>query len=170
MNNILKFNQYGGKLVGQGTYGCVFRPMIPCKGSDERRKGYVSKVMTKEEARLEYKESKEINKIDPYGVFHILGPIMCDIDKKHHNEPGMNKCKPIRGVNKATIGILQYKNGGEDLDKFSETVTKAYFLPSLFDLSLISNMDPHNLSFFILASKSISLKYSMFCNSKNLYG
>jgi serine/threonine protein kinase len=142
MNNILKFNQYGGKLVGQGTYGCVFRPMIPCKGSNERRRDYVSKVMTKEEARLEYKESKEINKIDPYGVFHILGPIMCDIDKKHHNEPGMNKCKPIRGVNKATIGILQYKNGGEDLDKFSETVTKDKEMTSEITKKLLKGLRP----------------------------
>ena len=124
MNNILKFNQYGGKLVGQGTYGCVFRPMIPCKGNNKRRKGYVSKVMTKNEAESEYNETKEIDRIDPHGEFHLLGPEICDIDKKHHNEPGMNNCIPIRGVNKANIGILQYRDGGTDLYNFLNTVKK----------------------------------------------
>jgi serine/threonine protein kinase len=124
MNNIIKLNQYGGKLVGQGTYGCVFRPMIPCKGNNERRKGYVSKVMTKDEAESEYNETKEIDRIDPHGEFHLLGPEMCNIDKKHHNEPGMDKCKPIKGVNKANIGILQYRDGGTDLHNFLNTVKK----------------------------------------------
>ena len=49
----------------------------------------------------------------------------------------------------------------------SETVTNAYFRPSLFDLSLTSKTDPHSLIFFKLSLTSISLNKLISCNLKN---
>ena len=60
--------------------------------------------------------------------------------------------------------VLQFE---DDLSKYfniSETVTKAYFRPSLLDLSFISKTDPHNLNFFISLLVSKSLKKLIFSN------
>ena len=55
--NCKKYILNGGKLIGQGSYGCVFRPMIPCKGSNKRIPGKVSKFLNKNEANDEIKEN-----------------------------------------------------------------------------------------------------------------
>jgi hypothetical protein len=85
MSNIQK----GGKLIGQGSYGCVFRPMIPCEGKTIREKGKVSKVLHMTEAYKELEETKKIDKIDPKGIYHFVAPEMCKINKKYYNEPGL---------------------------------------------------------------------------------
>ena len=41
-----KDNQTGGELIGQGTYGCVFKPHILCSGeTDVKDKEHVSKLI-----------------------------------------------------------------------------------------------------------------------------
>lgn len=39
-----KKSQHGGKYIGEGTYGCIFRPNLPCKGFPRNEK-YVSKII-----------------------------------------------------------------------------------------------------------------------------
>ena len=46
----------GGKVLGSGTYGCIFRPPLLCEGQTERQKGYVTKLMLRKEAKAEYEE------------------------------------------------------------------------------------------------------------------
>ena len=55
----------GGKVLGSGTYGCIFRPPLLCNGQTERQQGYVSKLMMEEEAENEY---QEVQKLLPYIV------------------------------------------------------------------------------------------------------
>ena len=50
----------GGKVLGSGTYGCIFRPPLLCKGQTERQQGYVSKLMVEEEAENEYQEVQKL--------------------------------------------------------------------------------------------------------------
>jgi len=50
----------GGKVLGSGTYGCIFRPPLLCKGQTERQQGYVSKLMFEEEAEEEYQEVQKL--------------------------------------------------------------------------------------------------------------
>ena len=44
----------GGKFIGKGAYGCLFRPALLCKGDAARRPDHVSKLMHTQEAELEY--------------------------------------------------------------------------------------------------------------------
>ena len=53
----------GGALVGQGAYGCVFNPSIPCEGykhtsSDINRS---SKLLIGQKYKHEYKDELSIN-------------------------------------------------------------------------------------------------------------
>ena len=66
-----RFYLRGGTLVGQGNYGCVFRPDILTKSNN-----IVSKIVLKNnifnEFRHEYKILKKMKTIDPTGKFHSL--------------------------------------------------------------------------------------------------
>jgi len=61
----------GGALIGQGNYGCIFRPDILTKNNS-----IVSKVVLRNnifnEFRHEYKILKKMKTIDPNGKFHSL--------------------------------------------------------------------------------------------------
>jgi len=61
----------GGSLIGQGNYGCVFRPDILTKNNN-----LVSKIVLRNnifnEFRHEYKILKKMKTIDPIGKFHSL--------------------------------------------------------------------------------------------------
>ena len=46
----------GGKIIGSGGYGCVFRPPLKCKGKHRTKKRMVSKLMTVKHAKSEYEE------------------------------------------------------------------------------------------------------------------
>lgn len=81
----------GGKVVGKGTYGCVYKPPMKCKGEVSREKNTISKLMDKSEAVKEVKEVSFIDNIDPDYEFHVKLQRICD--------PGI----PISGVD-YTIG------------------------------------------------------------------
>ena len=126
-NNCPKCKKYilnGGKLIGQGSYGCVFRPMIPCKGSNKRIPGKVSKFLNKDEANDEIKENTILDKIDKENIFHFKTPKKCDFNMNYINEPGINKCKPFMRENNdfKRMKLLQMSDGGIELTTFLEKV------------------------------------------------
>ena len=53
----------GGKIIGAGGYGCVFRPPLKCKGKPRTKKRMVSKLMTVKHAKNEYEEIVKFKKI-----------------------------------------------------------------------------------------------------------
>ena len=57
--------QQGGKLIGQGTYGCVFKPHLLCNGDvDKKDKEHVSKlIVLRREDDYRLKNEMEIGKI-----------------------------------------------------------------------------------------------------------
>ena len=53
------------RIIGQGTYGCVTLPSIPCEGFDEMYyEGLVSKVLNETESKKELNEGKSLSQID----------------------------------------------------------------------------------------------------------
>ena len=66
----------GGKLIGQGNYGCVYRPDLTSTNKNSSSNEIVSKVVLKNNAfseyRHEYKILKKMKEIDPKGLFHSL--------------------------------------------------------------------------------------------------
>ena len=61
----------GGDMIGQGNYGCVYRPDV--KNKDDK---VVSKIVLKHnvfnEYRHEYKILRKMSALDPQGKFHNL--------------------------------------------------------------------------------------------------
>ena len=73
------------ELIGKGSYGCVFRPSIPCKKypskKKTRKKSRVSKVFIKKDAKSALKEfemNKIIRKIPNYKEWSYTWKEMCE--------------------------------------------------------------------------------------------
>ena len=77
----------GGSLIGQGNYGCVFRPELTTSTDSVDNKKAVSKVVLKNNAfseyRHEYKILKKMKDIDPKGLFHSLLIDAYELENKH---------------------------------------------------------------------------------------
>jgi hypothetical protein len=91
---------YGGSLIGQGNYGCAFKPDITNTKiikTDiiDKNDNIVSKVVLKNnsfsEYRHEYKILKKLRTIDPKGTFHSLLIDAFDL-KNEHIPPDFHEC------------------------------------------------------------------------------
>jgi len=77
----------GGSLIGQGNFGCAFRPDLTVKSGTTYDKNVVSKVVLKNNAfseyRHEYKILKKMRDLDPKGQFHSLLIDAFDLKNEH---------------------------------------------------------------------------------------
>jgi hypothetical protein len=77
----------GGSLIGQGNFGCAFRPELTAKPGTTHDKNVVSKVVLKNNAfseyRHEYKILRKMRDLDPKGLFHSLLIDAFDLKKEH---------------------------------------------------------------------------------------
>lgn len=99
----------GGTLIGQGNYGCVFRPDILTKNDN-----LVSKIVLRNnifnEFRHEYKILKKMKTIDPSGKFHSLLNNAFELTKANIPDD-FNKCslsKPEYNVDEFFVFNIKY--------------------------------------------------------------
>ena len=85
----------GGSLIGQGNFGCAFRPDLTVKNGTIYDKNVVSKVVLKNNAfseyRHEYKILKKMRDLDPKGQFHSLLIDAFEL-KNEHVPPDFTQC------------------------------------------------------------------------------
>lgn len=66
----------GGKVIGSGGYGCVFRPALRCNGSRKRASKTISKLMLNKYVKREYMEITKflpiLQKIPNYKNYFII--------------------------------------------------------------------------------------------------
>jgi hypothetical protein len=126
----------GGRVIGSGGYGCIFKPALKCKGA-KRETGKISKLMTRKYANEEYNDivkfKPELEEIPNYENYFLIEDVhLCVPDKlkrpdlKHFNE----KCKALKkdGYNEENINSRRLKkvlalnmpDGGIDVGDFIE--------------------------------------------------
>ena len=112
----------GGKLMGEGTYGCAFYPHLPCEDGTRRAEG-IGKIFKRED---DLEEEMEVNnivrRIDPHNIFTVpyLGKCYVD-DAAVKPEDKASGCKKfVQGRQQQ----LLYRFGGINLYRFySDHVT-----------------------------------------------
>lgn len=120
--------------IGEGTYGCVFKPSMNCKSGTIMPPGfnnndYISKFMKKEYAEDELSEFDKFNQIDPDDKYHLGKQFICDPEI---NMQEISTCKNL-DLNDVMTKPYNYKlligkYGGPDLSKFCEKYVDSYFL------------------------------------------
>ena len=109
-------------LFGEGSYGCAFRPAIPCSNaSNSGISEKISKVLTAQNADKEYAEYDRISQADPTNKFYLGKPQSCYMSAPNfdtHVKPsGCGIVTP--NTSYTDYKLLQYKDGGSDLADFA---------------------------------------------------
>ena len=147
--NYYVINKYmkGGKAIASGSYGCVFKPAMLCKGDAERKKDYITKVMYHSYADLELKEMKmvtDVLKDIPDGDKYFLANNItrCQLNELVGDDVKgrKNKCSGAFGksltdrefnlkINKGLITGINIPYGGKDLlDTIGPNLTSKAFM------------------------------------------
>jgi serine/threonine protein kinase len=121
------------KLIGEGAYGCVFKPSLPCSDNSIIDKGKISKFMLSSDALKEIEEYAIIAKLDPKGQYYTGSPRRCTIKNSPEVERAIKKCKIFKKkfnnksmkqiTNESSLLIIG--DGGEDLEKWVKNVVKS---------------------------------------------
>lgn len=126
--NTNTIKKYGGKVIGEGSYGCIHKPALKCKKTIKMNyKNKVSKVLNIDDAKKEMREYDIINKIDKKKEYFLGKPVQCDIDiKLKKNIKELKNCeiydKLLYDVNQISLMVIE--DGGMDLNKFSKMMEK----------------------------------------------
>jgi len=101
----------GGKVIGSGGYGCIFKPALKCNDSI-RNESQISKLMLSKNANTEYKDIVKflpyLKKIPEYEKYFLLSDIsICKPDRLNGEdlEKFDEKCKTLRkkGITESNI-------------------------------------------------------------------
>lgn len=105
--------------IGQGTFGCVFKPSIKCKDETINYDDKISKLMIDGDADDEMEKYIEINKIDKQNKYH-LPPRTCVPDDSEEIKNYVLECKDGKNIvekyNDYKLIVMKY--GGPDLTHF----------------------------------------------------
>jgi serine/threonine protein kinase len=89
---------HGGKLIGKGTYGCVFDPPLKCKSKYvPSKKGSIGKITQPVDFAAEAEASRELSSLAEKETYFILPDTTtnCTIDFVQQNERDIQKCEAI---------------------------------------------------------------------------
>jgi len=129
-------NINGGKPIGSGGFGCVFRPALKCSKSNTRKKNTVTKMLQKKHGIHEYNESvtfKRRLKSLPNILDYFLLPLELCSAKKLSSQDLIdfdNKCSSLtrknnvnaKNINKhlSDFKLIQYMDGKTEVQTFIE--------------------------------------------------
>lgn len=125
----------GGKLMGEGTYGCAFYPHLPCKNKAGESQG-LGKIFGKSK---DFKEEKQlmniIKKIDPNNDFTVPFYGECAVNTLMiKEEDKKSSCKKLKTTSQKQ---LIYRFAGSDLWQYFHQAQEVFvddFIPLLIPL------------------------------------
>lgn len=114
------------RVVGEGTYGCVLKPSLKCKGKKNiSYENKVSKVISKSNAKDELKEYDNVDRADKNGDFYLGKPESCNIDEKLvSNTNAIQQCKIGNSVLQKLSAhkLILMGDGGINIVTYAESV------------------------------------------------
>lgn len=115
-------------VIGEGAFGCVIKPSLPCSNKKISYKNKISKVMLSKEAVKELNEYSIISKIDKNNKFYLGVPTRCSLKKTKKTIKAIEKCTNLnkKYLHKKSIknniknfNLLVMKDGGINLKMLS---------------------------------------------------
>lgn len=102
----------GGRLFGEGMYGCIFTPSLQCKNkqdqpplTEDKDHPPLSKIILRQDAELEISISKVIRKIPIWKNYFAVAESICEPAKKQ-TEKELKDCKVLDNFNMNEFRIL----------------------------------------------------------------
>lgn len=95
------------RIIGEGTYGCVYYPALSCAEGCDRiicTSDSVTKVLSNEEAIIEEENNKIMDRIDPENLFHYGN------NQRHICNIDISEFDKISGCNPLKPNIINYRD------------------------------------------------------------
>lgn len=150
--SITNANLKGGKVIGSGGFGCVFKPAIKCKGQ-KRNENHITKLMKIKYAKSEYKgiqKYKEmLDSIPNYRDYFLVdGFSICEPDKLDEEDLQKfdKKCSALKKMKITSSNVnsnlnklmsLNMPYGGIDVGDYVERTRMDYKKMSKMNISLV---------------------------------
>jgi serine/threonine protein kinase len=117
----------GGRLIGEGAYGCVFSPSLHCKYKKDQPKAakkdeLLSKLTVVEDAKQEYSVGTRIRGIPIWKNYFSVGTSIC-IPSTQQTDKDIPNCGVLKKHSIDTMRILSLTNVGTPVHRFKFQVT-----------------------------------------------
>ena len=153
--------QDGGRLYGEGGYGCIFIPPLKCadneqsipKNSQVNTPEKIDKLMSADDAEIEFAVAKRIHQIPMWETYYLVPNAMCTpAPKSKQTEKDIGECSLLSNKDISTFRLLRMDYGGLPLSQYSMNFHKFPFINfakhlmegvALMTLFGIAHMDLH---------------------------
>lgn len=105
---------FGGKLIGQGTYGCAVMPPLLCKGRAraEENESKVGKVTLDSDAKTELHISEILRKTNLWKHYFVLPELQACQPISVGRSEDWNECRITKEVGKGDLLQIVSRFGG----------------------------------------------------------
>tara|TARA_Y100000389_G_scaffold49530_1_gene45256 strand:+ start:4059 stop:5195 length:1137 start_codon:yes stop_codon:yes gene_type:complete len=126
---------YGGKLISEGGFGCIFYPSVNCDGSINKKKDYVSKIQRLNfSAKSEIQIGEKVKSLKGYKSFFAPIVSTCSIDVKKVKDKDKNKCTVFKKKNNGfTLMKVPYINGTILFDHMLKVKNTSLFVSNILN-------------------------------------
>jgi serine/threonine protein kinase len=100
-------------VIGEGAFGCVIKPSLPCSNKKISYKNKISKIMVSKYAMKELKEYAIIAKVDKNNKFYLGVPTHCRVKNTKKTIKAIEKCVHLK---KKYFNKKSLKEGIKNLD------------------------------------------------------
>lgn len=112
----------GGRLLGQGSYGCVFTPSLHCKYKKDqpkpgKKEQLITKLIRSDFAENEYSIGTIISGIPLWKNYFSVATSMCAPSTKQTDED-ISNCKPLEKAPLSNFRLLTMTNVGTELHRY----------------------------------------------------
>jgi serine/threonine protein kinase len=119
-------------VIGEGAYGCIHKPSLLCKGKPiSSYKNKVSKILPKEDAKVELAEYSKIREIDKSQEYYLGYPTECDVANIPTNIQAIDKCEKGKELldKLDELSLLVMTDGGINLQEYVNKMENAPATP-----------------------------------------
>jgi serine/threonine protein kinase len=153
--------QEGGKLYGEGGYGCIFIPPLKCVDDEQtipinsrvNAPEKIDKLMDADDAEIEFAVAKRIQQIPMWETYYLVPNAMCTpAPKSRQKEQDIGECSLLTDKDIGNFRLLRMDYGGLPLSQYSMNFHKFPFIKfakhlmegvALMTLFGIAHMDLH---------------------------
>lgn len=123
---IQRMTTIGGKLIGEGTYGCVFRPSLYCKYKKDQPKAdkkeqLITKIIKTDSAEVEYSIANIIRGIPLWKNYFSVATSICEPNVKQ-TDKDFTKCEELSSRPLSGFRLLSLTYAGVQLDRYKFSV------------------------------------------------
>lgn len=125
----IEVSQSGGKIIGDGVYGCVFSPQLKCIPNTKitlpglpslEKERQVSKLIDSESASIEFRLSHFISQIPVWRNYFVISESICN-PASQQSDPDLKRCEALKmdGISHFKILSMPYRGDSLHLHRFS---------------------------------------------------